>query len=230
MASIRVLHVDDEPDVREVVEISLGLDPVLSVRSCASGGDALAATADWSPDLIMLDVMMPDMDGPMTLARLREQPQTADVPVVFITACAQASEIERFLSLGAAAVIAKPFDPMTLAALVRRYAPAAEARIGNLSNAFLLRARADARVLAGLRDSIGGNHDSSTARRRVEAIARKLAEAASGYGLHRLSTAAEALEDAMVAHVAGASTVHLRRALDKLLARIESEPVRIADA
>jgi len=134
MASFRVLYVDDEPDIREVVEISLGLDPVFAVRSCASGGDALAATVDWSPDLILLDVMMPDMDGPMTLMRLRERPQTAAVPIVFMTARAQSSELDRFLSLGAAGVIAKPFDPMTLAALVRRYAPAAESRVSALRN------------------------------------------------------------------------------------------------
>jgi len=123
MESVRVLHVDDEPDIREVVEISLGLDPAFALRSCASGKDALAAIADWSPDLILLDVMMPDMDGPMTLLRLRERPQTAGIPVVFLTARARASEVNRFLSLGAAGVIAKPFDPMTLAAQVLRYAP-----------------------------------------------------------------------------------------------------------
>jgi len=73
------------------------------------------------------------MDGPMTLMRLRERPQTAAVPIVFMTARAQSSEL-RFLSLGAAGVIAKPFDPMTLAALVRRYAPAAESRVSALRN------------------------------------------------------------------------------------------------
>src|SRR6202011_1036303 len=149
-----------------------------AVRSCASGGDALPATADWAPDLILLDVMMPDMDGPMTLARLQERPQTAAVPVVFMTARAQASELERFLSLGAAGVIAKPFDPMTLAALVRRYAPAAETRIAALRNSFLLSARADAKVLAGLRSEIGEKRGASAALRRIETLAHDLSEAA----------------------------------------------------
>src|SRR5712671_4895262 len=122
MGSIRILHVDDEPDIREVVQVSLGLDPDFSVRSCASGRDALAVTADWSPDLVLLDVMMPDMDGPTTLAHLRERPATVEVPIVFMTARAQSSDIEHFMSLGAAGVIAKPFDPMTLPSRARDYA------------------------------------------------------------------------------------------------------------
>jgi CheY-like chemotaxis protein len=122
MGSIRILHVDDEPDIRKVVQLSLGLDPDFSVRSCASGKDALAVTADWSPDLVLLDVMMPDMDGPTTLAHLRERPATVGVPIVFMTARAQASDIEHFMSLGAAGVIAKPFDPMTLPSRARDYA------------------------------------------------------------------------------------------------------------
>jgi CheY-like chemotaxis protein len=122
MRQIRILHVDDESDIREVVELSLGLDPDFSVRSCASGRDALLATADWSPDLVLLDVMMPDMVGPTTLARLRERPATVEVPIVFMTARAQAIDIEHYMSLGAAGVIAKPFDPITLPSRARDYA------------------------------------------------------------------------------------------------------------
>jgi CheY-like chemotaxis protein len=122
MGPIRILHVDDEPDIREVVQLSLGLDPDFAVRSCASGRDALAATADWPPNLVLLDVMMPEMDGLTTLAHLRERPATAEVPVVFVTARAQASDIEHYMSLGAAGVIAKPFDPITLPARARDYA------------------------------------------------------------------------------------------------------------
>jgi CheY-like chemotaxis protein len=74
MSTFRVLHVDDEPDIREVVEMSLALDPEFKLRSCASGADALNATESWPPDLILLDVMMPVMDGPTTLKHLRERP------------------------------------------------------------------------------------------------------------------------------------------------------------
>ncbi len=119
MSALRILHVDDEPDIRELVKLSLGLDPELSVRNCSSGSDALAAAAEWSPDVILMDVMMPVMDGPQTLAHLRESQKTANIPVVFMTARAQTRELEHFLSLGATGVIPKPFDPMTLADTVR---------------------------------------------------------------------------------------------------------------
>ena len=119
MSFLRVLHIDDEPDIRAVVALSLGLDSEFEVRSCASGKNGLAAAGECPPDIILLDVMMPVMDGPETLRHLRENPKTADIPVVFVTACAQTREVEHFKSLGAAGVIAKPFDPMTFAASVR---------------------------------------------------------------------------------------------------------------
>ncbi len=119
MTAIRVLHVDDEPDIREVVDLSLSLDPDFEVRACASGPDALVMAAEWVPSLILLDVVMPGMDGPTTLAHLRKNPRTAHIPVLLMTAGRQTGRIERFLSLGAQAVLSKPFDPMTLAALVR---------------------------------------------------------------------------------------------------------------
>jgi CheY-like chemotaxis protein len=123
MNPIRILLVDDEPDVRTVVDVSLGLDPEFTTRACASGADALVMAAQWSPALILLDVMMPLMDGPATLANLRKNPRTAHIPVLFLTARARADEIEHFISLGAKGVLSKPFDPMTLAALVRSHLP-----------------------------------------------------------------------------------------------------------
>jgi two-component system, OmpR family, response regulator len=121
MTALRVLYVDDEPDIREIVELSLGLDPGLEVRTCTSGADGLAAAAAWSPSVILLNVMMPVMDGPTTLAQLRGNPQTMDIPVLFMTARAQAREVEHFISLGAQGVVVKPFDPLTLAVLVRSH-------------------------------------------------------------------------------------------------------------
>ena len=126
MTDIRVLLVDDEPDIRDVVDVSLGLDPDFNIRACASGADALVTAAEWSPAIILLDVMMPLMDGPTTLANLRKNPRTAGIPVVFLTARTQADEIEQYISLGAQGVLSKPFDPMTLAASVRDYLPSAE--------------------------------------------------------------------------------------------------------
>ena len=121
MTDIRILLVDDEPDLREVVDVSLCLDPQFRTRACASGADALVMAARWSPSLILLDVMMPLMDGPTTLANLRKNPGTAHIPVLFLTARTQSAEIEQYISLGVQGILSKPFDPMTLAALVRRY-------------------------------------------------------------------------------------------------------------
>ena len=72
MGAIRILHVDDEPDIREVVDMSLGLNPEFEVRACSSGAEAVAAAIEWSPALILLDVMMPGMDGPTTLLQLHK--------------------------------------------------------------------------------------------------------------------------------------------------------------
>jgi CheY-like chemotaxis protein len=127
MNAYRLLHVEDEPDIREVVEMSLALDPAIVLKSCASGADALVTAAAWEPDIILMDVMMPVMDGAETLTHLRDDARTAKIPVVFMTARAQAREVEHFLSLGAAGVIPKPFDPMTLAAAVRAFLPAPQA-------------------------------------------------------------------------------------------------------
>jgi DNA-binding response OmpR family regulator len=117
--TIRILYVDDEPDIREVASLSLGLDPDFEVRDCAGGAEALEAMRDWRPDLIMLDVMMPGMDGPTTFERLRDIDEV--VPIVFITARTQERDVARLRGLGAAGVIEKPFDPMTLASEVRRF-------------------------------------------------------------------------------------------------------------
>jgi CheY-like chemotaxis protein len=119
MSPFRVLHVDDDDDIREVVAMSLELDPGLSVQSCGSGEEGLAAAAAHPPDVILLDVMMPVMDGPTTLAQLRKDPRTAGIPVVFMTARVQKRDLDHLTSLGAIDVIAKPFDAMTLAASMR---------------------------------------------------------------------------------------------------------------
>lgn len=110
----RVLIVDDEDDIREVAALSLSSLAGYEVLSAGSGTSALVIAATQQPDAILLDVMMPDMDGPTTLRKLQDQPSTANIPVVFLTAKVQPSERARFASLGAAAVLSKPFDPLTL--------------------------------------------------------------------------------------------------------------------
>jgi CheY-like chemotaxis protein len=120
MAATRILHVDDEPDMRDVVELLLGQQSDFATRSCGSGQEALAIAADWKPDLVLLDLMMPHMGDVTTLARLRIDPKSR-MPVVFMTGYRIAQETEYFRSLGAAGVIFKPFEPTTLAASVRGY-------------------------------------------------------------------------------------------------------------
>jgi CheY-like chemotaxis protein len=109
-----LLYVDDEPDIREVVQLALGLAENLDVHVCESGEQALAAMPSIKPDLVVLDVMMPGMDGPTTMSRMRADPALAGIPVVFMTAKAMPQEITRFRQLGAIGVIPKPFDPMRL--------------------------------------------------------------------------------------------------------------------
>jgi CheY-like chemotaxis protein len=111
MTALRLLHIDDEPDIREIVAMSLGLDTEFVVRSCASGVDGLAAAAEDALDLILLDVAVPVIDGPMTLVQLRNSARTAAIPVVFMTAHVGSGEIERFKSFGVAGVIAKRAIP-----------------------------------------------------------------------------------------------------------------------
>ena len=115
----RVLYVEDDPDIRTIATLALETVGGLQLRACDGGAEAIAAAPAFRRDLLLLDVMMPGMDGPTTLARLRELPETAATPVVFMTAKVQASEVEHYKSLGAIGVITKPFDPMGLAALVQ---------------------------------------------------------------------------------------------------------------
>lgn len=114
-----VLYADDEPDIREIAALALTLDGALDVRTCDSGEAALAAALARAPDLVLLDVMMPGLDGPATLTRFRERTELVAIPVVFITAKTLPSELQRFRELGAADVISKPFDPMRLLEQVR---------------------------------------------------------------------------------------------------------------
>ncbi|MBK6693101.1 MAG: response regulator [Myxococcales bacterium] len=118
-ALTRVLYAEDEPDIREVALLALVDVGGLEVVACENGLDALRKVADFAPDLILLDVMMPDMDGPTTMKHLREREETKTTPVIFMTAKVQAHEAAEYQALGAAGVIPKPFDPMTLADQIR---------------------------------------------------------------------------------------------------------------
>jgi CheY-like chemotaxis protein len=115
----RILYVDDDPDIRAVGTFALEGVGGLTVKACGSGAEALAEASGFAPQLLLLDVMMPGMDGPATLRALRALEATAATPAIFMTAKVQPKELAAYAEMGIADVIAKPFDPMTLASQVR---------------------------------------------------------------------------------------------------------------
>ena len=110
----RVLLIDDEPDLRRLAEVSLRAVGGWTVVACASGAAGVEAALFEVPDVILLDVQMPGLDGPGTLAALRAHPSLAEVPVVFLTATQDPGDLARLRALGAQGVVRKPFDPYTL--------------------------------------------------------------------------------------------------------------------
>lgn len=115
----RILYVEDEPDIQVVARLALEMLGGFTLEICSSGKEALSRAAAFNPQLILLDVMMPVMDGPATLGLLRELPQFAKTPVIFMTAKVQPDEVAGYMKIGAVDVIAKPFDPMTLSSQVQ---------------------------------------------------------------------------------------------------------------
>lgn len=117
----RVVYVEDEPDIQAIVRIALESIGGMQVTVFSSGQEAIARAADVQPQLLVLDVMMPGLDGPGTLRLLREQAPLRNVPAIFMTAKAQPQEVAALQQQGAIAVVSKPFDPMQLAAELRRH-------------------------------------------------------------------------------------------------------------
>ncbi len=218
--SYRILHVDDDPLMRGVVELALGFDADFAVMSCEGGEQALAAVPGWQPDLIILDVLMPGMDGPAVLARLREVPATAKVPVIFITGRAPPAERERLLALGAVAVIAKPFYPVKLAETVRRHLQSIKLVAAGFD--FAKRLRDDAATLACFRDKLRNGADASFVPDEFQSFVHELAGAAGVFDYQVVSTTAASLEDAIIERRAGRGAPGTAEAnLDALLATIE---------
>ncbi len=114
MSIKKVLLVDDDPRIRKIAQISLEGVGGWNVSMVSSGFEAIEVAVREKPDVILLDVMMPEMDGPTTLAKIREKEEIAGIPVIFFTAKVQKHELDAYLALGAAGIISKPFDPMKL--------------------------------------------------------------------------------------------------------------------
>jgi CheY-like chemotaxis protein len=216
MIHLHTLLVDDEPDIREVIDLSLALDPLFRVRECPSGRDAVRTAIEWRPDLILLDVMMPIMDGPTTLAELRADRRTATIPVVFMTARAQMHECERFRSLGAAGVIAKPFDPIRLPALVRECVANASAPVED----FLWRLDEAFATLTACRTDPASLHRRDTLI-RIKDVAETVASMSQVHGFTGISLEAAALEDAVDCDLGGrGAPAQLEDSLNRVLSRI----------
>ena len=115
----KIMLVEDEEDIRAVAELALEAVGGFTLKACHSGANALENLDGFRPQLILLDVMMPTMDGPSTLRAIREKPEFAQTPAVFMTAKVQPDEVKGYLALGAVDVIPKPFDPMTLSDQIR---------------------------------------------------------------------------------------------------------------
>lgn len=118
MIAKRILFIDDEDDIKTLAQFCLEYEAGWSMMSASSGKEGIAIAQKEQPDAILLDAMMPEFDGLQTLAKLQDNPKTKNIPTIFITAKAQASDRRRFYSAGAKGVINKPFDSLTLASQI----------------------------------------------------------------------------------------------------------------
>lgn len=116
----KILYAEDEPDVQTIVQISVWSMSDYEIKICDNGRLLLDCVEEYNPDLILLDVMMPEMDGPTTLKNLQANEKTKDIPVIFITAKAQAHEVKLFEETGVIGVITKPFDPAALCSTIKQ--------------------------------------------------------------------------------------------------------------
>jgi len=116
----KILYVEDEPDIAQVARLALETVGGFTIEACENGKIALEKGPAFKPDLVLMDVMMPEMDGPTALKEMQSMPEMKDVPVIFMTAKVQPVEIAEYKALGAVDVIPKPFDPMTLAEQVKQ--------------------------------------------------------------------------------------------------------------
>jgi two-component system OmpR family response regulator len=203
-----ILYVDDDPDICVVVQTALCLLAGLDVTTAASGEIGIDLAYELRPDLIVLDVMMPVLDGPATLRRIRESPLIADTPVIFMTAKALPSEIARFLALGAIGVVGKPFDPLRIgeeldAIWTKAYASVAGAvhrreevkllaKIDTLASQFLERTRLDVDRIRLLASS--GRSDCHAELREIEHIAHSIHGAGAMVGFPAVSESGGAIE------------------------------------
>jgi two-component system, OmpR family, response regulator len=203
-----ILCVDDDPDICEVVQATLCLVAGLDVHTAGSGEQAIDLAYEHRPDLILMDVMMPGLDGPATLKRIRNSTLINDIPLIFLTAKVLPTEIAHFLHLGAIGVIRKPFDPIKLGdellALWEGNDSAREVigtqnaqspvqtRIDSLAESFLQRTRGDAVRLTEMFELVRAGDWSIL--KDVERIGHSISGSGAMFGFPQLSAAGEAIE------------------------------------
>jgi diguanylate cyclase (GGDEF)-like protein len=217
-----ILYVEDNPNIRALAKIALEKLGGFSVSTCESGAEAIdAVNSGLTPDLLLLDVMLPGMDGPTILERLRQLPRTAQAPAIFMTAKAQSSEIAYFLSLGALGVITKPFQPTTLSAEISQLwnsdepsTPATgniDDKLGHFRAAFAERlpAKLDALTI------LSGNAASAARAELVEMqhLLHGIAGSAGTFGFRELGSRARHVEELVHAHLASGAVTDDRSAL-----------------
>jgi CheY-like chemotaxis protein len=203
-----VLYVDDDPDICTVVEATLCTIGDLKVRTANSGEAAIDLACEEPPDLILMDVMMPGLDGPSTLNLMRCCTAIAEVPVIFLTAKVMPTEVSQLLTLGAIGVLGKPFDPTRLCgdmlalwertgrggAVQRAPIPQGVAvEIDSLTGGFLERARRDAGRLRQLLGRLWEGEKSAL--RELERLAHSIHGSAAMFGFPAMSETGGAIED-----------------------------------
>jgi CheY-like chemotaxis protein len=200
-----VLYVDDDPDICQVVRASLGLMAGLRVHTAGSGEAAIDLAFELQPDLILMDVMMPGLDGPSTLKRIRNSPAIDAIPVIFLTAKVLPAEVDHLLHLGAIGVIGKPFDPLKLGSeLMALWETAAglptahcaqaavKDQVNSLSEDFLRRTRNDVARLTTMFEGSGWGDPGML--KGAERLAHSIHGAGAMFGFPQLSAAAEVIE------------------------------------
>jgi PleD family two-component response regulator len=205
----RILIVEDEPDIQAIAQLALEAVGGFTVQLCSSGPEALEVAPVFQPDLILLDVMMPGMNGLMTLQALRELPSMANTPVMFITAKIQPQEVALYRDLGALDVIAKPFDPMTLAATINTswqrqhvQTPTAEVdeRFNELRTQFFNRIQERITQIDSLWYGLARNWNPEHAH-TLQRVAHNLVGSGATFGLPTISERARMLELAIKAQI-----------------------------
>jgi len=207
----RVLSVEDEPDIQAIIKMCLEAHGGFEVMSCSSGPEALSVAENFAPDLFLLDVMMPGMDGPATLAELHRNPALADVPAIFLTAKVRPQDLASYFALGAKEVITKPFDPTILpgrllailegvgeVSMLDSHQGEAEIEdeLAALKEEFISVMAERIEEIDALLVKIGEGEWDGEAAGKVRFLAHKLAGSAGCFGYEKVSETARALENA----------------------------------